>query len=345
MNNNEPAQSLNNTVIANGYCVGCGACASLEDSPYKMSLNKIGQYEAELKDEKIIAKTFSLADEVCPFSSISSNEDELSKELFGESCDYDTSVGFYHSSFAGYVKEGSFRAKGSSGGFGTWILQELLRTKTVDYIINVQANTLNSDKFEQPLFSYSICSSASEIQAGSKSRYYPIELSDVLTRIRSLPGTYAIVGLPCFIKSIRLLQRKDSELAARIRFCIGLVCGHLKSTRYAQSLAWQSGIVPSELQGIDFRVKNPSGVANRYSTSITGGRSEQVVPTHNLFGTDWGSGAFKYKACDFCDDVFAETADVVVGDAWLPKYVQDGKGTNILVVRNQAIQNLRKSVV
>lgn len=41
-----------------------------------------------------------------------------------------------------------------------------------------------------------------------------------------------------------------------------------------------------------------------------------------------------YKACDFCDDVFAETADIALGDAWLPEYVQDGNGTNVVVTRN-----------
>lgn len=64
------------------------------------------------------------------------------------------------------------------------------------------------------------------------------------------------------------------------------------------------------------------------------------MPTNQLFGADWGAGAFKYKACDFCDDVFAETADVVLGDAWLPEYVQDSYGTNVVVTRNQDIRQL-----
>jgi len=53
-----------------------------------------------------------------------------------------------------------------------------------------------------------------------------------------------------------------------------------------------------------------------------------------------GAGAFKYKACDFCDDVFAETADVVLGDAWLPEYVDDSDGTNVVVTRNANIQQI-----
>jgi len=38
--------------------------------------------------------------------------------------------------------------------------------------------------------------------------------------------------------------------------------------------------------------------------------------------------------------VFAETADVVLGDAWLPEYVQDSDGTNVVVTRNQDIRQL-----
>ena len=47
----------------------------------------------------------------------------------------------------------------------------------------------------------------------------------------------------------------------------------------------------------------------------------------------------KYKACDFCEDVFGYCADVVLGDAWLPKYNKDPKGDNVVIVRNEEIQN------
>lgn len=334
------AKELYETVIANGYCVGCGACAAIEGSPLKMELNKLGQYEAEINDASIIVKDSSFAEEVCPFGSKALTEDELGKDLFGSSCDYDSNVGYYQKSYAGYVKEGSFRAKGSSGGFGTWVLHELLNSGKVDYVVNVQASSQEIKNSETPLFSYTVCRSIDEIQSGSKSRYYPVELSEVMNRIRNQSGSYAVVGLPCFVKSIRLLQRKDAVLAERIKFCIGLVCGHLKSARYAQSLAWQAGIEPSELDSIDFRVKSSSEAANRYSTSVVSNNKEKLVSTSQLFGTDWGMGAFKYKACDFCDDVFSETADLVLGDAWLPQYVLDGEGTNILILRNQEIHQM-----
>src|SRR5690606_15946361 len=54
----------------------------------------------------------------------------------------------------------------------------------------------------------------------------------------------------------------------------------------------------------------------------------------------WGYGAFQPESCNFCDDVFAETADVVLGDAWLPEYRADWRGTNVVVTRNEHIAEI-----
>src|SRR3546814_4465059 len=54
----------------------------------------------------------------------------------------------------------------------------------------------------------------------------------------------------------------------------------------------------------------------------------------------WGHGMFQLGACDFCDDIFAETADVCLGDAWLPQYDSDWRGTNIVISRHADIDQL-----
>src|SRR5690606_38702641 len=41
---------------------------------------------------------------------------------------------------------------------------------------------------------------------------------------------------------------------------------------------------------------------------------------------DWGAGFLQNPACDFCDDVVAETADIAFGDAWVEPYASDGPG-------------------
>src|SRR3546814_17649672 len=85
------------------------------------------------------------------------------------------------------------------------------------------------------LFRYQISRTAEEIRRGAKSRYYPIELSAVIDQIRAVPGRYAVIGIPCFIKAIHLLRAKDAVLRDRIAFTLGLYCGHMKSARMVES--------------------------------------------------------------------------------------------------------------
>ena len=332
-------EKLARTVISNGYCVGCGACASRDRSPFQMIMDEYGQFQSRLREQPKGDQTEDDYEKICPFGAEAPTEDKLAEAIYANDCAQDEHVGFYNGVFAGHVVEGDYRTHGSSGGMGSWILNELLEKDLVDYVVHVKSDGIDEASNNIP-FKYQVSATAEEVRQGGKSRYYPIEMSGVLKTIEKIPGRYAIIGLPCFIKSIRLLQAQDQMLAERIKYCIGLVCGHLKSAHYAESLAWQMGISPQSLNGIDFRVKNDAGPANRYGTYASDCHVEKVVPTNQLFGADWGAGAFKYKACDFCDDVFAETADMVLGDAWLPQYVADSSGTNVVVTRKPELLKL-----
>jgi len=333
------AGKLFETVVEGGYCVGCGACASIANSPVQMQLDEYGQFRATLPDH---TQSTALMEAVCPFSETAANEDQIGQVLFGKDCQHHDRIGYHLSTYAGFVSKGSFRDRGSSGGMGTWIVSELMHQGLVDGIIHVHQRQPDSN--DARLFHYQMSTTIEQVRSGAKSRYYPIELSEVMQLVRDRPGRYAIVGIPCFIKAVRLLMRQEAVLAERIQFCIGLVCGHLKSTQFAEMFAWQCGIAPGDLLAIDFRKKLPGLNANQYGVEVVGLQNGQVV-THvravpDLYGRDWGWGFFKYKACDYCDDVVAETADIVVGDAWLPQYVNDSQGTNVVVVRHPLLRDL-----
>lgn len=285
------------------------------------------------------------AGKVCPFSDLADNETQIARALFRDSAVHER-IGRLHIAFAGYVIEGNFREYGSSGGFGTWLLEELLRRDLVDAVVHVGETSGEPDA---ALFKYRVSRSVDELRRCSKSHYYAVTLADIVSTVRHAPGRYAFVGVPCFIKAIRLLAREDGQFGASVAVCIGLVCGHLKSRAYAEFLAWQMGIEPALLNSIDFRVKIEGRTANRYGVKAVGrafgAHVERVRPMRELYGHDWGMGFFKPKACDYCDDVVAETADITIGDAWLPRYVADSGGTNLLIVRNTLFQSiLRKAI-
>ncbi len=344
---NPGLQELNNTVIKGGYCVGCGACASLSGSPIKMALNKFSMFEAKIEDNiPLLDKELdSQILAVCPFSDTSENEDEISGNLYGKTANYNQKIGYYLSLYGGYVQSGGYRNNGSSGGMGTWIASKLFKENYIDAVIHIHSR--KPTQGDKRLFHYNVSRTLQEISLSSKSRYYPIELSEVIHYIKNNEGRYVIVGVPCFIKAIRHLSLKDEVIGDRIKYCIGLVCGHLKSTGFAEMLAWQNGIKPTQVTAFDFRKKLEGFGANRYGVEVSsqeGDRNLKTVspPVNELYGTDWGLGLFKYKACDFCDDVVAETADVTIGDAWLPQYVKDSQGTNILIIRNLELEKIIK---
>jgi len=325
-------------IIRGGGCIGCGACDTAAKGTVPVVMNEYGQYQAEVSHAGSLSEeNLNRALNVCPFSNADPNEDAIGKNLFGEECSHDFQIGYYKSLYIGHVAEEDFRAKGTSGGTITWMLTELLKQNLADAVIHVQKA---DRKTEKKLFKYAVSSSAEEVMAGSKSRYYPVEISEVMDIVRKVPGRYAFVGLPCFVKAVRRLMLIDPVIQGRIRFCIGLVCGHLKSSAFADCFAWQVGISPGELEQIDFRVKLPDRSAGDYGVYLCGAGKETVCPTREFLGANWGDNFFRYSACDYCDDVFAETADIVVGDAWLPEYEEDPKGTSVIAVRNSVIDAL-----
>lgn len=343
-NNKLDFANLTETVINGGYCIGCGACAVMSNSAIKMDLDDYGRYVPTVTQSCQQQEMSASVSTVCPFSEQASNEDQISQKLFSQDCQYHPKIGYYLKTYAGYAAEGDFRQLGSSGGIGTWIVSELLSQGLIDGVIHVKQR--NPSDNDGRLFHYQLSTTVEEVRQGAKTRYYPIEMSEVIELIRNRPGNYAIVGIPCFLKAIRLLSQQDKILAERIKFCVGLICGHLKSTAFAKMLAWQCGIAPEQLLSIDFRYKLPEANANKYGIKVVGKKEGKLVsdvqPVKDLYGSDWGLGFFKYKACDYCDDVVAETADITVGDAWLPQYVNDSLGTNVLIIRNPVIHNLIK---
>lgn len=301
-----------------------------------MALTESGLYQPDLADLKT-AEESEIKDvlNVCPFSGEGANEDSIGFRLFGD-IQHDTRLGYYREIYQASVTDDSMRLQASSGGIITWILKSLLQREKVDYVVHVK----DAPGETGTLFSYGISRNTEEVISGGKSKYYPIELSQVMKEVEELPGRGVFVGLPCFIKGARRLCELRPHLAKKFPYFIGLVCGHLKSTGFAESLAQQMGLNPVKLIDADFRVKLMDRPADRYGFSASTVETSSARPMSDLVGGDWGLNLFRNPTCDLCDDVFAECADLVVGDSWLPESVKDPKGTSVVVSRNKALSEM-----
>jgi coenzyme F420-reducing hydrogenase beta subunit len=289
----------------------------------------------------------------CPFSPAAANEDEIAAERFVSSPErgggpsnadsmvegviprHDPNIGYFLAAYVGHAAENPFRSNGSSGGLTSWVAAELLRTGAVEGVAHdAPADPQADGRF----FAYRISRSIDELSQGAKSRYYPVELSSVLREIRAAPGRYAIVGVPCFIKAIHLLRRLDPLIRDRVTHTLGLFCGHMKSAAMVESFALQLGAEIGRVRAVDYRIKDESRPANWYRAHLElDDGSAAAQDWWHLADGDWGAGFFQNPACDWCDDVVGETADVSFGDAWVEPYSSDGRGTNVMVVRSKEL--------
>jgi coenzyme F420-reducing hydrogenase beta subunit len=326
-------------MVRSGLCIGCGSCVAQAGTPdLRMQFDAYGQLKPHGAAARLGQGTETFT-RTCPFSPAAPDEDQLAAGLFAAAPRHDAALGRFQTAYVGYVAEDDFRLQGSSGGMVSWVAHELLRQGLIDGVAHVVAT--EDPQQDGRFFRYRLSSTEEEIRAGAKSRYYPVDLSGILETIRAVPGRYAVVGIPCFIKAVQLLRAQDPLFRERIPFTLGLFCGHMKSARFVESFAWQLQVPVAEVTRVEFRHKDPGRPANWYNARLTlrDGRSVNQDWWHLADG-DWGAGFFMNQACNFCDDVVAETADISFGDAWLEPYASDGRGTNVVVVRSRQLADV-----
>lgn len=313
-------------IVRSGLCIGCGGC-TLTAADSTMAWDRDGFRKptgafAARKSPAVAAR--------CPMSPAAANEDAIAPELFA--APPDPHLGRTLGSYIGHVEEEEWRANGSSGGLTSWVAGELLRTGKIDAVAHVAPEPVTqTGRF----FGYRLSRSLDELKSGSQSRYYPVDLADVLKEIAATPGRYAVVGVPCFIKAVHLARRADPVLRERITHTLGLFCGHQKSAHLVDSFALQLGVPMADVRAVDYRKKDPGRPANWYRADLTlADGSHRAQDWMHLADGDWGAGFWQNPACDWCDDVVAETADISFGDAWIEPHSSDGRGTNVAVVRS-----------
>lgn len=313
-------------IARSGLCIGCGGCTLVAaDSAMRWDRDGFRKPDgafARRKSEAVASR--------CPMSPAAANEDMIAADLY--TAPRDGRLGHLLACYVGHVAEGEWRANGSSGGLTSWVAAELLRTGKVDAVAHVgPEDPASSGRF----FGYTLSRTPDELRRGAKSRYYPVDLSAILKTIAATAGRYAVIGVPCFIKAVNLARRADPVMAERITHTLGLFCGHQKSAHLVDSFAMQLHADMGRVRAVDYRLKDAGRPANWYRAHLQlDDGSSRAEDWMHLADGDWGAGFWQNPACNWCDDVAAETADIAFGDAWVEPHSSDGRGTNVAVVRS-----------
>lgn len=328
-------------VVNNDLCTGCGICIyKCPNKAIEIQWNDYGFLVPKLYGT---CEADGACISVCPFNPYPEKEiqteDELSEIFLKDDTIIDPKIGKYIGIYAGYANE--FRLSSSSGGIATFILFNLLENGYVDQIISVRDSVSLGKHYE-----YTVINSKQELLDTSKTKYFPVTLSTVFSKVNEIQGKIAIVGVACFIKAIRLAQHSEPTLKEKIPFLVGIICGGIKSRFFTDYLANKAGVPKDLYYKPEFRIKDLNSTAGDYSFGCLS-RKDNLKSTVRMrtVGDMWGTGLFKSNACDFCDDVTTELADISLGDAWLSPYINDGKGTNVIVTRSKlADQVIREGI-
>lgn len=319
-------------VVDNDLCIGCGMCIySCPSDALSITWNENGFLVPELANS---CDDEGACIDVCPFNpnpkEIIKDETAIANIFLSEGTTHNDKLGKLINIYAGYSNE--FRLTSSSGGMATYIFKQLLERGIVDHIVTVRYSETMEAYYE-----YQVSSSINDIQKSSKTRYYPVSLATALNKLDDLEGSVAIVGVACFIKSIRLAQFHNPKLKQKIPFVVGIICGGVKSKFFTEYVASKAGANIDKIESPEYRVKDLDSTAGDYSFSCidtsSNNKTTKKIKMREV-GDMWGSGLFKSNACDFCDDVVTELADISLGDAWLKPYIEDGQGTSLVITRS-----------
>ncbi|MBO6213492.1 Coenzyme F420 hydrogenase/dehydrogenase, beta subunit C-terminal domain [Algoriella sp.] len=314
-------------IVTNDLCVGCGVCTSTSKSS-KMNWNEEG-FLVPILDDSFSENAIKL----CPFNPNPEkevkDEDILADALFPSSKQKDVKIGRFENTYVGYSHE--YRNTSSSGGIATFVFEKLLKDKIVDHLFIVKE--INGT------YQYQWFDNFENIKEISKTRYIPVTMGDLFKEIDSKEGKVAVSGVACFIKAIRLKQHYNPQYKEKIPFLVGIICGGLKSRFFTDFLAQSAGI-EGKYSKQEYRIKDEKSSASDYSFGAYNSHKEFHQLKMKTVGDLWGTGLFKANACDFCDDVTTELADISLGDAWLPEYNEDGLGNSVIITRSKLADSL-----
>lgn len=337
----------NNTItkiVKNDFCIGCGVCAGTCPSN-NLVMNWSTQGELIPYSENNCKEKCSICLDVCPFYGNNINQDDIADSLFSKipNVNYNKYTGYYLNCFVGYHKDEEKRLKSASGGLASSFLSSLIDEDVIDNIVAVGISD-NKNR----IFDFKILSKSDEVYSCSGSVYYPVELSQVLKRIfnEKKDKRYAIIALPCVVYALRLAMEKIPKLKRRIHIIASLTCGQLQNRFYSELLALESGIKVEELSKIDFRRKKEGKNASDYLHVAISQKGKEGKPQTNLelpFHL-WYYQFFKHNACNYCDDIFGELADITFMDAWLPEYMEDYRGTSLVITRTSLATKILDSL-
>lgn len=326
---NESKTDRVDQVVERGLCTGCGTCVSMcPRAAIKMQIRK-ATYLPEINLNHCTLCRICVKS--CPGYLV--DFEMLNSRVFGKQPN-DMLLGNCVRCYFGYSANENIRYCSSSGGIATQLLIFALDQKLIDGALVVRMRRDNPLKPE--IF---IARTKEEVVSASKSKYCPVATNTGLKEILRQSGKFGVVGLPCHIHGLRKAEMLNKALKEKIVFRIGLFCSHSRDFEGTEFILKKIKVDKSNVEKLDYRGRGwPGGM----TLTLKDG-SERFIPLHEYYSI-LGSWLFTPWRCILCGDATNEFADISLGDAWIPEFRHDQKGTSVIVTRSMVGEGiLRKA--
>ncbi|WP_033412982.1 Coenzyme F420 hydrogenase/dehydrogenase, beta subunit C-terminal domain [Methylophilus methylotrophus] len=314
-----------NIIKSNGYCTGCGICASIaEPGQIEMQISSSG-FLRPVEFSPISRLSQQLIQEACPGVHLehSSANTEKFHPIWGPLVNTRTA----------FSLDQDIRRQGSSGGVVSALCTYLLEAGIVDFV--AQTAVSPTDPLKNILQK---SRSREDVLRAAGSRYAP---SAPLENIREMLETgerFAFVGKPCDVAALRHYLDTHPEYYEQVKLLISFMCAGVPSIKGTHEVLEKMGADKNKLASFRYRGDGWPGKARAIQND------GQIFEMD--YNSSWGEilGRRVQFRCKLCPDGTGEFADVVCADAW---YGKDGypdfterEGRSMLLTRTKLGEEL-----
>lgn len=319
MQQNVIVKKIYTDVINPGNCFHCGLCEGLTDNLFKMDNSSDGPLPKLVRKpipadipqlEKIL---LACPGRGFPYQFLSKKIKAIKKNKF---------LGNYNNLYIGSSTSKTIRNKSSSGGIVRTLLIELIKSNKIDY-----ACFLDENKNLILDFNLLITSKIEDILNSSQSVY---QTTAILNKLKTLKKnkSYAFVGLPEHIASLRVLKIYFPEEFKHIKYLISIYSGTNMYPGAVEFFLKGNGVKNlDEVKKIYWRYGEWPGLL-RVETE------NKKILSLKKFYYNYLIPFFISKNCLITPDFTGELSDISIGDAWSPVLEKSGHGYSIIISRS-----------
>lgn len=307
-------------IIDSGLCLRCGACVSLCPRGAAAAAWDAEEGWRVLVNRETCNECGNCVP-VCPGGGIDFDHYARLFQLGGNRMEL---IGRYDELLSGWAADWTTRWLGSSGGVGTALVEAALEEGIAD------AALLTSCGGDRGLvLSATHVYAPAGVSEAAGSRYLMLPLAASLREVETSGLRYVVVGLPCHIQGVRLLQERSPVLRANIVGTVSLLCGMVQTPGAVVRALRRSGLTLGSGDSL-LRMRGRG-----WPGTVQVKRADGSTANANYRGFyDARFQSEILRRCRWCPDATGMLADISLGDAWPARGAPaSGLGESLIVVR------------